>query len=324
MKRLENVIVTTRESEEYKEVTELLKLYEISYIAIGGYGNSLEEKLQNSINRQNELLKVVKKYNIDKLVCLSSVDSMRVAFGLGLKIINFNDMPLRNYTFTYKDITPVTKLTAPLSSILFKPFCIEDDVFLKLGIDNIKTYNFLDPLIWLKDFVPDINYVKKEIPQINFNKPIIVVREEEYKANYVKKRYSFLYEAIEKMQEWDINLIIIPRYESEYLKKQFKKAIVLEKKIILQHLLSYSDLFIGGGGTINIEACYFRVPVISTRSFISHYDKFLIDNNLMWHSNDAKEIIALAKKLIGKKIKKDVFDKMEVNIDMFLEEIVKN
>ena len=319
---LDNVIVTTRGNKEYKEVIELLKLYKIPYISIGKYGDNLEEKLKNSLNRQKKLIDIVKKYNIKKLVTLSSVDAIRVAFGLGIKIINFNDMPLKSYKFEYKDITPVTRLTAPFSSVLFKPFMVDDEIFLKLGVENIKTYNFIDPLIWLKDFNVDNEYIQKTIPQIDINKPIVVVREEEYKANYVLHQTPFLYEVIKKLQEWDINLVIIPRYESEYLKKRFKKAIVLEKKIILQNLLAQSNLFIGGGGTINIEACYFGVPVISTRSFISHYDKFLIDNNLMWHSNDSKEIISLSKKLIKQKTdSKPIFDKMEVDIDMFIKEI---
>jgi predicted glycosyltransferase len=319
---LDNVIVTTRGNKEYKEVIELLKLYKIPYISIGKYGDNLEEKLKNSLKRQKKLIDIVKKYNIKKLVTLSSVDAIRVAFGLGIKIINFNDMPLKSYKFEYKNITPVTRLTAPFSSVLFKPFMVDDEIFLKLGVENIKTYNFIDPLIWLKDFNVDNEYIQKTIPQIDINKPIVVVREEEYKANYVLHQTSFLYEVIKKLQEWDINLVIIPRYESEYLKKRFKKAIVLEKKIILQNLLAQSNLFIGGGGTINIEACYFGVPVISTRSFISHYDKFLIDNNLMWHSNDSKEIISLSKKLIKQKTdSKPVFDKMEVDIDMFIKEM---
>ena len=67
------------------------------------------------------------------------------------------------------------------------------------------------------------------------------------------------------------------------------------------------------------------MPVISTRSFISHYDKFLIDNNLMWHSNDKNEIINLAKELLTQNTKqksKELFSKMDVDIDMFLREIV--
>ena len=318
-----NVIITSRGDDKYNEVIELLKLYNLDYIPIGEYGGaSLEGKLKTSLFRMEKLIEIVK--NVDVVVSGSVVDINRVAFGLGKKIINFEDMPLRGYQNSCKNITAVTRLTAPFSTILYKPFMVPDEIFKNLGVCDIREYNFIDPLIWLKDFNPSLEYIKKEIPKIDFNKKTVIVREEEFKASYVGIRYNFLDEAIKELEKEDINLVIIPRYEADHLKQKFKNSIILEKKIILQHLLAFSDLFIGGGGTINIEAAYFGVPVISTRSFITHYDKFLIDNNLMWHSNDKEEIINLAKSLIGKKTdSKKVFDKMKVDIDMFVKGIVE-
>jgi len=331
MKRLDELnkkyIVVSRGG-EYSELNKLLDLYKIAYISIGEYGGaSLEGKLKASIDRQIKLIEIIKRYNIKVVISGSVVDINRVAFGLGIKVINFNDIPMKDYKDKCESITPITRLTAPFSSVLFKPFMIKDEIFEKIGVckDRIKTYNFIDPFIWLKDFKVDKEYIKKEIPQIDDKKPIIVVREEEFKASYVQNKYPFLYEVLGEIQNWDINLVIIPRYEAKELKERFKKAIVLEKAIILQNLLAKADLFIGGGGTINIEACYFGVPVISTRSFISHYDKFLIDKGLMWHSNEVKEIILLAKKLIKQNTKqksKEVFSKMNVDIDMFIKELI--
>ena len=323
LKQNHKIIITTRGDDKYGEVIELLKLYKLDYIPIGEYGGaSLEGKLKASIFRMEKLIEIVK--NVDVVVSGSVVDINRVAFGLGKKIINFEDMPVRGYSNECKNITAVTRLTAPFSTILYKPFIVPNKIFEHLGVCDIREYNFIDPLIWLKDFKPDLEYIKKEIPEIDFNKKIIVIREEEFKASYVGKRYDFLDEAVKELEKENFNLIIIPRYESVHLKEKFKKAIILEKKIILQHLLAFTDLFIGGGGTINIEAAYFGVPVISTRSFITHYDKFLIDNNLMWHSNNKEEIVNLAKSLIEEKTNsKEVFDKMEINIDMFIKGILK-
>ena len=320
-----SVIITSRGGEDYSELNKVIELYNLDYISIGEYGGaSLEGKLKASLYRMDKLTEIVK--NVDVVVSGSVVDINRVAFGLGKKVINFYDMPIRDYTLNLEKVLPQIKLTIPLSTKVFKPFIVPDEIYLKLGVDKkqIIEYNFIDPLIWLKDFKPNLEYIKKEIPKIDFNKKIVVIREEEFKASYVGKRYNFLDEAIKELQKENFNLIIIPRYEAKHLKDKFKNSIILEKKIILQHLLAFTDLFIGGGGTINIEATYFGVPVISTRSFISHYDKFLIDNNLMWHSNDKKEIINLAKSLIGKKPNsKEVFDKMEVDIDMFVKGILE-
>ena len=319
------IIITSRGGKDYRELNQIIELYNLNSISIGEYGGaSLEGKLKASIFRMEKLIEIVK--NVDIVVSGSVVDINRVAFGLGKKIINFYDMPLKDYNLDIKKALPQIRLTIPLSTKVFKPFIVPNEIYLRLGLDEnqIVEYNFLDPLIWLKDFKPNLKYVKEKIPKIDFNKKIVVIREEEFKASYVQNRYNFLDEAIKELEKEDLNLIIIPRYESNHLKEKFKKAIILEEKIILQHLLAYSDLFIGGGGTINIEAAYFKVPVISTRSFISHYDKFLIDNNLMWHSNNTKEIVKLAKNLVGKKTdSKKIFDKMKVDIDMFIKEIMK-
>jgi len=325
LKNNNKIIITTRKSKNYNETTALLKIHNLDYISIGEYGgSSLEGKLKASIYRMQKLINIVK--NVDIVVSGSVVDINRVAFGLGKKIVNFNDLPLRGYKNNCNNITAVTRLTAPFSTILFKPFVIPNEIFKNLGVCNIKEYKFLDPLIWLKDFKADKKYIKKEIPQINFSKKIVIVREEEFKASYVRKKVNFFYEAIKELEKMDINLIIIPRYEATHLKKEFKKAIILEKKIILQHLLAYSNLLIGGGGTINIEAAFFGVPVISTRSFISHYDKFLIDNKLMYHLNNKNEILKLAKKLLeikNTKKAKEVFKKMDVNIDLLIKGILE-
>ncbi|NPA11845.1 MAG: DUF354 domain-containing protein, partial [Epsilonproteobacteria bacterium] len=160
---------------------------------------------------------------------------------------------------------------------------------------------------------------------IDRNKFTILVREEEYKASYVNKKYPFLYEALPEIyKRFNANIIIIPRYESEYLKKEFPFAYVIEEKIILQNLLKDVDLFIGGGGTINSEACFLGTPTISTRSFISHYDKWQIDNGLMVWTNDKKELMHYVELAKNKKLSPNLkaLDKMEVDIEKIVKEIL--
>ena len=180
------VIITSRGGEDYSELNKVLDLYNLDYISIGKYGGaSLEGKLRASLYRETQLIDIIKKYNIKTVISGSVVDINRVGFGLGLKVINFNDIPMKGYGTDIKKITAVTRLTAPFSSILFKPFMIDNIVFQNMGLveHQIINYNFIDPLIWLKDFKVDKNYIKKEIPQIDYNKKIIVVREEEFKAS---------------------------------------------------------------------------------------------------------------------------------------------
>lgn len=99
-----DVLVTAREGDGYKEVVDLLTLYRIDFINRGFFGGAnLGDKLKASIHRQLALMEYIEKRNITKLVCLCSVDANRVAFGLGVPIINFfYDIPLSDHTANFK------------------------------------------------------------------------------------------------------------------------------------------------------------------------------------------------------------------------------
>jgi len=331
LKKKKKILITAREGNDYKEVVSLLNLYNLEFINRGTFGGSnLKDKLHASINRQKELMELITKYNVEKLVCLSSVDAIRVAFGLGIPIYNFYDIPLSDYKTNFKKALPQARLTIPLATKMFKPFVVPDEVILRFGLEKeqIIEYNFIDPLIWLKDFKFDKVYVENIYKKykIDKNKFTILIREEEYKSSYVDKKYPFLYETIKEIdKKFDVNIIIIPRYESDYLKDEFPFAYIIEEKIILQHLIKDADLFIGGGGTINSESCFLGTPTISTRSFISHYDKWQIDNNLMVWVDNKKDLINYIQKAMDSKLKLNtkILETMKVDIDMFVDEIIK-
>ena len=322
------VFITTRGGEGYKETIELLALYKLPFTNIGNFGGStLKSKFEASIDRQMQFMNFIGKHHIEKLVCLSSVDACRVAFGLGIEIVNFYDIPLSDHTTNFTKALPQARLTIPLATKMFKPFVVPNNVIERFGLDKtqIYEYNFIDPLIWLQDFKYNFDYIKERLKnyQIDYEKPTIVIREEEYKSSYVDKKYPILYDALDEIQQiTNSNIIIVPRYESEYLKKQFPNTLVLEEKIIIQHLLVFCDLFIGGGGTINSEACFLGTPTISTRSFISHYDKYQIDNNLMIWVDTKEELIAKTKLMIKTKIDTTPIKQMDVDIQKIVSDIL--
>ncbi len=322
-----NIFITTRGGEGYKETVELLELYKLPHTNIGNFGGeSLKSKFQASIDRQVKFMEFIGEHNIDKLVCLSSVDACRVAFGLGIPIINFYDIPLSDHTTNFTKALPQARLTIPLATKMFKPFVVPDNVIERFGLDKaqIYEYNFIDPLIWLKDFTYDESYVKKVLKDypVDYSKQTIIIREEEYKSSYVDKKYPIIYEALKDIKELtNSNIIIIPRYETEYLKKEFPYAIILEEKVEIQHLLKFCDLFIGGGGTINTEACFLGTPTISTRSFVSHYDKYQIDNNLMVWVETKEELLIKVKLMIGTNIDTSVIKHMSIDLNDIVEEI---
>jgi predicted glycosyltransferase/mRNA-degrading endonuclease toxin of MazEF toxin-antitoxin module len=320
--RGQNILVTAREGSGYSEVVEFLKLYNIEFFNRGEFGGGdLKDKLHASIERQKALMEFVTLYDVQKLVCLSSVDAVRVAFGLGLPVINFYDIPLSDYNTNFKKALPQARLTIPLASKMFKPFVVPDEVIKRFGLedDQIYDYKFIDPLIWLENFEVDEEYVNTIYKKykIDQSKKTIIIREEEYKSSYVDKKYPMLYLALDKIyKKYDVNIVIIPRYESEYLKKEFPFATVLEDKVYLQHLLAKADIFIGGGGTINTEACFLGTPTIYTRSFISHYDKYQIDNEMMVWVESEEELLFYIEQFLGKTKELNLKSLKEMKVDI--------
>lgn len=323
------VLVTAREGDGYTEIVELLQLHDISFYTIGEFGGAaLEAKLKASIDRQFALMEFIRGHHVEKLVCLCSVDANRVAFGLGIPIINFYDIPLSDCTSDFKKALPQARLTLPLSTKAFRPYMVPQEIFERFSLEKeqIFEYRFLDVLAWLHDFVPDRAYFEEVLEryQLDGSKPTIIVREEEYKASYVKKKFPILYEGLNILKErLDANIIAIPRYEPQPLQQLLPFATVLQEKLLVQHLLAYADLFIGGGGTLNSESCYFGTPTISTRSFVSHYDKLLIDEGLMQKADSADELVELCLRHIGRRTDaKRLFDTMVLDIEAIASEIL--
>ncbi len=324
------VFVTAREGAGYSEIVELLRLHDIAFHTIGEFGGArLEDKLKASIDRQFALMEFIRDKNVEKLVCLCSVDANRVAFGLGIPIYNFYDIPLSDYVSDFKKALPQARLTLPLSTKAFRPYMVPCEIFERFSLekDQIFEYHFLDVLIWLAEFIPDRNYYDAVLRRYGLdpNRPTIVVREEEYKASYVMKKYPILYEGLEIIKDkFDANIIAIPRYEPEPLQELLPFATVLKEKMIVQHLLAFCHLFIGGGGTLNSEACYFGTPTISTRSFVSHYDKLLIDEGLMKKADTVDELVTLSIDNFGVRTDADrVFGAMNLELDKLVEEIIR-
>ena len=118
------VFITTRGGDEYSETIALLLLYQLDYTSVGIFGGEcIENKYKASLKRQIEFMEFISRQNIKKLVSISSVDATRVAYGLGIEIANFYDIPLSDHKNDFTKALPQARLTIPLATKMFKPFC---------------------------------------------------------------------------------------------------------------------------------------------------------------------------------------------------------
>lgn len=309
LQSLDKVVITTRKSQDYDECARLLELFDLKAIALGGYGGiEKKDKFQARLQRQKDFLKLFEKIGTPRLFITGvSVEGTHTAFALGIPIVQFSDTPVIGSTFSRKNLSIVAKLTLPLSSLIFHPFVVPKVCYSALGIQekNIIPYDFIDVALWLKDMKLGNDFREKY--NISKNKPTLLIREEEYKAHYVKQKLPIIYESIALLHHLDCNIVIMPRYEKSYLVTQFshlKNIFILDEKLQPQDFYPFIDILIGGGGTMNLESCYLGIPTISTRSICLFHDKYLLDNGLMQHCQSPKAVYALVKTYLQQKIKR--------------------
>jgi len=300
-------IITTR---NYDKNIELLKLRGIDFIPIGEHGGgTLEGKLIASTKRILEMTDYISSLSIKPDVCISlcSVEASRVAFGLGIPHICFDDAPHAN---------AVNKLVIPLSKFVISPNCIPKNKFIKFGIQtsNIIHYNGIDEVAWLSDFMSNESILKEL--NLDKRKLLIVLRPKETQAAYLlnkstNENFSFRIIDFILHEFKESQIVVFTRYPIQFkeLYNEFKGRIILPKKAIDgPNLISYSDLVISGGATMEREAALLGIPAISYFPMPLDIEIFLKQKGFpIWHLKNNQEILDLIQKILSnpKKFKKD-------------------
>ncbi|UYP00915.1 DUF354 domain-containing protein [Oceanotoga sp. DSM 15011] len=172
-----------RIARDYGETLKMLEINDLKpNLILEWGGGDLFSKLDVYNKNIEKIMNYLYEYfeNISAFITLMDPAISRVAFGMNKKLMMFSDLP---------DAKIVGKLTIPLATKLFIPFCIDKDYIVEnygYKREDIIEYNFLDPIIWLDDFK---TIKKEEFLKLNNleswnKKKIIYCRLEPLKANY--------------------------------------------------------------------------------------------------------------------------------------------
>lgn len=294
-----NIFRTTR---QYREVSELIRIYGVNALSVGKHGGaSLEGKLAASGKRIEELSHIINRLKPDLSIACASPEAARTAFGLAIPHYTINDSP---------HSTAVAHLTIPLSLKLFSPSIIQKKIWMSLGASQnmIIQYNALDPIVWLRSFIPNPSVL--DDLKLDNSKPIVVFRAEEafasYLLNYVSDKESTIIPIISKLiEECDesIQIVALPRYMEQIsiIRDVFHNRIIVPKNVIDgPSLLFFSSVFIGAGGTMTAEAAMLGVPTISCYPREpTLVEKCLLNKKLVFRVTDSakvtKKIISIIK-----------------------------
>lgn len=265
-------LVTAR---SYRELNLVLKMKGVGAFSVGKHGGgSLLRKLLYSASRIRGLAKLIDDERVDLAVSYASVETARVAYGLGIPHYCVSDSP---------HAEAVSKLTIPLSQILFTPFIIPLKAWTKYGINpkRIVRYRALDPYVWITR-TPHRNR-GLTYPQL------VTVRMEEEYASYLlgEGGNSITLDTLRRLTEskLGIDIVVLPRYrrQCEELKRRFRgKVRVYEKGFDGLSLIASSAVFIGAGGTMTAEAALLGTPCVSIYPGAPTYvEAYLIKEGLL-------------------------------------------
>ncbi|MGC1933073.1 MAG: DUF354 domain-containing protein [Candidatus Nitrosopolaris sp.] len=317
-------------SRHYREAIELAKIKNLKLKIVGRHGGAERyEKMRESANRIFELAALINKFEPDFAITFSSPEGSRVAFGLGIRHIGFNDSP---------HAEAVSKLTIPLTDQLFSPWVIPISAWIKFGISRTKItqYRALDPVAWLKrDRSPASSASPGGLRKLNLDrqKKIVLIRPEETKASYIADKMlansiSMVDAVVNSLRE-STNIIILCRYEEQirqFMERYEGSAFILRNVVDGISLIAASEVFIGAGGTMTSEASLLGKPTISISPIRFYVEKYLVTSGLVKRASNPVELVRLTKKMLSsenykrkqRKLAACIFDKMEDPIDKML------
>ena len=235
------------------QTTDMLDLLKVPYHKIGGYGETLKEKLAVEQKRTLEFLELFDKIGYPRVLWThGDVSAIRTAFGLNIPIVYANDT-----VFAYH----VAKLAAPLVDWLIAPVSFGKS-WSKFGIPKSKIvlYDGLEEVSWLKG----TEFEKPRfLQELSTKKPVVLFRDAEYHASYCKEVKVDSERLLKDLTNLS-TVVCLPRYEEERRKfESLDNVWVPPKPVLTAQLVPYIDLMVGSGGTACRETALMGVPTIS-------------------------------------------------------------
>ncbi len=306
------LLITAR---DYDSTIQILDDFNINYKQVGKHGGErLEDKLQTYVERLKDLLPIVKDFSPDFFVTFSSVEGTRIAYGLRIPSIGFNDEP-RN--------EPVCKLIFPFLNNIITPQCVPIEWYIDLYADpkKIIRYNGIDELGWLLDYFPNPQILE----DFNLEKgKFVILRTEPSFASYfidkLKPEETLISEIFPPIYKEYPNhkyfLLVRTSKQQIFLQNRLKSYIDDENVVITRYLPNipdfcfYGALIISGGGTIVRESSLLNVPSIEFfPGETAPQEQFLIENNFpLEHIRDKTKLIQKAVDILGQKTSANRFN----------------
>jgi len=277
-RRGHQVILTTR---THPDTIALAKTLGENFTVVGKYNPvSAYTRLLEGTRRQLQFCEMFQETQPNLAVSHQSPDMCRVAFGLGIPVINTSDAP---------HAIAANKLTLGLSNVLVISKALPLRFYRKYGPDRIIQFDGVDEVAWVLDY-------KSNKPE--YEKPLIVVRQMETQASYAVGKGDVTEKLAQKLSKLG-HVLFLSRYE-----RHNRKNIIVPKGFVdSANLAAEADLVITVGGTLAREAALQGTPsiVISTSLGRLYANDYVAKKGFPLFTVKPAKVMSLAKKYLGKK-----------------------
>lgn len=288
------VVVTTRR--QYETVS-LADEYRLEHTVIGAHGGkSFIGKGVAIFLRVINLIWFIRKQHIDLAVSGSSY-----AHAVAAALTRIPYAALNDY-----EGNPAMNIVCRVARKILVPNVFLKENLLHYGakLDNIESYSGMKENIYLSEFVPDPDFLKKAgLPE---DKILVTMRPASEGSAYHQFKNPLFEVALGFISRHPDTCVIVLSRNSEqranYESMGLSNVIFPKKVLDGPNLVYYSDLIVGGGGTMNREAVVLGTPVYSIfLGLMGSIDRHLIDSGKMYWINNEEGIrlIRVAKKTAG-------------------------
>ncbi len=308
------VIATTR---EYEYTVGTFRLLGVEPLVLGRHGGEgLGGKLAADLERMKLLADLVEKRRPDLLITYPNPSAARVAFGLGIPILMFNDTP---------HSIPACRLSCPLASTLVYSEFIPRELmerFVLEGWTRIRRYRGVEELAWVYRFRADTRVLGElGLEEKNY----ILVRPEERKAAYYGEG-PHLVELAARLARKGCIVVVFPRYrEQAEALRGLRNVVIPPKAVDGPSLEYYAAAVVTGGGTMAREAALLGTPGINLFPLKIHVDEALSKLGFpLYKARSLEEAEELAMRFLKSGAKVDtssLLEGLEDPVKVMLEEV---
>jgi uncharacterized protein len=244
----------------HAQTEDLLRMWEIPHVPVGTHGGkSRWRKVANLLHRANALSRVARSRSITLSVSHNSRAHMLASKRLGIRYLGMDD-------YEYSE----QRLSNILADHILLPVCIPDQRLADAGFNLKKVirYNGLKEEIYLKDFVPELDF--RKCIEVGEQSILVTLRPPSTMAHYHDEKSETIFRKC--LQHFssvpNTYCLIVNRTEAETrlvpqdLVDQGKVGW-LPRAVDGLQLLWHSDIMVGGGGTMNREAALLGLPTYS-------------------------------------------------------------